>query len=95
MFGHHHSFCVGLALEATRDEFIPTDYADDGSGQQSLLSFVRNETPHLAIEYERLLAGGSSPKNAQEDEVVGAELERTGEKDVPPSSLDDRLATLQ
>ena len=72
-------------LDATRYEFLPTEYADEGSGKQSLLSYVRDETPHLAMEYERVLAGGSSPKNAQEDEVVEAELERTGEKDVPPS----------
>jgi hypothetical protein len=36
-------------LEATRYEFIPTEYADDGSGRQSLLSYVREETPHLQL----------------------------------------------
>jgi hypothetical protein len=82
-------------LNATRYEFISTEYADEGSGKQSLLSFVRDETPHLAIEYELLLAGGPSPKKSQEDEVVEAQSEKSGKRDIPPSSLDDRLATLK
>jgi hypothetical protein len=82
-------------LDATRYEFVPTEYADEGSGKQSLLSFVRDETPHLAIEYELLLAGRPSPKKAQEDEVEEAQSEKSGERGSPPSSLDDRLATLQ
>ena len=55
---------------------------------------MRDETPHLAIEYERILAGGPNPKKAHEDEVVGAQPEKPGENDIPTSSLDDRLATL-
>jgi len=82
-------------LDATRYEFLPSEYADDGSGKQSLLSFVRDETPHLAIEYERLLAGGPSPKNAQEDEVEEAQSEKSDERGRPPSNIDDRLATLK
>jgi len=82
-------------LEATRYEFIPSEYADEGSGKQSLLSFVRDETPHLAIEYELLLAGGPSPKKSQEDEGGGTQLEKSVEPGRPPSSLDDRLATLK
>jgi hypothetical protein len=82
-------------LEATRYEFIPTEYADDGSGRQSLLSFVRDETPHLAIEYQLLLAGGPGPKEAQEDQVVGAQSEKFNESGRPSSSLDDRLANLK
>jgi len=49
----------------------------------------------LAIEYELLLAGGSSPRKAQEDEVVGAQSEKSEERGRPSSSLDDRLATLK
>ena len=82
-------------LNATRYEFVPSEYADEGSGQQSLLSFVRDETPHLAIEYERLLAGRPGPKEAQEDEMMGAQSEKSEERGRPPSSLDDRLATLK
>jgi len=44
----------------------------------------------LAIEYELLLAGGSSPRKAQEDEVVGAQSEKSEERGCPSSSLDDR-----
>ena len=47
----------------------------------------------LVIEYERILAGGPSPKKAQEDEVVGAQSEKSDASDRSPSSLDDRLAT--
>ena len=54
-----------------------------------------SETPHLAIEYERLLVGGPSPKKSQEDEVVEAQSEKSDEPGRPPSSLDDRLATLK
>jgi hypothetical protein len=82
-------------LDATRYEFLPSKYADEVSGKQSLLSFVRDETPHLAIEYELLLAGGPSPKRAQEDEGVEAQSEKSGEIGSSPSSLDDRLATLK
>ena len=49
----------------------------------------------LIIEYQQLLAGGPSPKNAQEDEVVEAQSEKSGEIGSPLSSLDDRLATLK
>lgn len=82
-------------LDATRYEFLPSEYADEGSDKQSLLSYVRDETPHLAIECQQLLAGGPSPKKAQEDEVVKAQSEKSGEIGRPPSSLDDRLATLK
>ena len=30
-------------LNATRYEFLPTEYADEGSDKQSLLSFVREQ----------------------------------------------------
>ena len=82
-------------LESTRYEFLPTEYANEGSGTQSLLSYVRDETPHLAIEYELLLAGGSSARKAQEDEVEEAQSEKSEEPGSPSSSLDDRLATLK
>ena len=82
-------------FEATRYEFLPSEYADEGSGRQSLLSFVRDETPHLAIEYELFLAGGPSPKKAQEEEVVGEQSEKSEEPSSSSSSLDDRLATLK
>ena len=59
-----------ISLFATEPEFLPTEYADEGSSKQSLGSFLRDETPHLAIKYQRLLAGGPSPEKAQEDEVV-------------------------
>ena len=49
----------------------------------------------LVSEYERILAGGPSPKKAQEDEVVGAQSEKSDASDRSPSSLDDRLATLK
>jgi hypothetical protein len=49
----------------------------------------------LIIEYELLLAGGPSPKKTQEDEMVGAQSEKSVEPGRPPSSLDDRLATLK
>ena len=82
-------------LDATRYEFLPSEYADEGSGKQSLLSFVRDETPHLAIEYQLLLAGELSPQEAQEIEGVTAQPEKSEENGRPPSSLDDRLATLK
>jgi hypothetical protein len=84
-------------LDATRYEFLPTEYADEGSSKQSLGSFLRDETPHLVIEYQRLLAGGPSPEKAQEDEVVGKQSEKAGDGDRgrPPSSLQDRLGTLK
>ena len=49
----------------------------------------------LAIEYELLLAGGPIPKKAQEGEVVGEQSEKSENLSSPPSSLDDRLATLK
>ena len=82
-------------LDATRYEFLPSEYADEGSGKQSLGSFLREETPHLAIEYQQLLAGESSPKNAQEEEGVASQSEKSDERGRPPLSLDDRLATLK
>ena len=82
-------------LEATRYEFVPTEYVNEDSGKQSLLSFVRDETPHLAIEYQLLLAGGPSPKAAQEEKMVGAQAEKSDEWGGSSSSLDDRLATLK
>ena len=84
-------------LDATRYEFLPTEYADEGSSKQSLGSFLRDETPHLVIEYQRLLAGGPSPEKTQEDEVVGTQSEKAGDGDRgrPPSSLQDRLGTLK
>jgi hypothetical protein len=82
-------------LEATRYEFVPTEYADEGSGKQSLFSFVRDETPHLAIEYQRLVAGEPDLQEAQEIERVEAQSEKFKEHGRPPPSLDDRLATLK
>jgi len=79
-------------LDATRYEFLPSEYADEGSDKQSLLSYVRDETPHLAIEYQQLLAGEAGPQ--VEGEVVEAQSEKSDASDRSPSSLDDRLATL-
>jgi hypothetical protein len=81
-------------LNATRYEFLPTEYADEGSGTQTLLSFVRDETPHLAIEYQVLLARGRAFQEAQERESLGAQSVNPGEIGSPSSSLDDRLTTL-
>jgi hypothetical protein len=43
-------------LEATRYEFLPTEYSVAMAGKTSSLSFLRDEIPHLAIEYQSLLA---------------------------------------
>jgi len=45
-------------LSAPRYEFAETDYAYAGSKKKSLHSSLRQETPHLAIEYTRFLAEG-------------------------------------
>jgi hypothetical protein len=82
-------------LNATRYELVPSPFSAKRSNDSSLLSLLRDETPHLAIEYKLLLAGGPSPKKAQEDEVVEAQSEKSEERGRPPSSLDDRLATLK
>lgn len=59
-------------LDATRYEFLPTEYAHEGSGKQSLPSFIRDETPHLVIEYQHFLAGGRGVKERQERVGVAA-----------------------
>jgi hypothetical protein len=43
-------------LSAPRYEFAETDYVYAGSKKKSLLSSLRQETPHLAIDYTRLFA---------------------------------------
>jgi hypothetical protein len=39
-----------------RYEFVLTEHSKEGSEKKSLLSSLRQKTPHLAIEYTQLLA---------------------------------------
>ena len=54
-------------LNAPRYEFAETDYAYAGSKKKSLLSSLRQETPHLAIDYTRLLAEGLDHHSPQDE----------------------------
>lgn len=54
-------------LSAPRYEFAETDYAYAGSKKKSLLSSLRQETPHLVIEYQQLLAEGLDHKVPQDE----------------------------
>ncbi len=84
-------------LEATRFEFVPTDYSVEDSEKPSLLSILKQETPHLAIEYQQLLAGGPSLKNVQgpeaDDENVRPMDTETSDRSL--SSLENRLGKLK
>jgi hypothetical protein len=54
-------------LSAPRYEFAETDYAYAGSKKKSLLSSLRQETPHLVIEYQQLIAEGLDQNGPQEE----------------------------
>lgn len=47
-------------LNATRYEFVPTPLSAESSEDTSLLSLLSDETPHLIIEYEKILDAGAS-----------------------------------
>ena len=55
-------------LNAPRYEFAETDYAYAGSRKKSLLSSLRQETPHLAIDYTQLLAEELDQNGYQDEE---------------------------
>jgi hypothetical protein len=55
-------------LSAPRYEFVQTEHSKEGSEKKSLLSSLRHKTPHLAIEYQQLLAEGLDPNDPQEEE---------------------------
>ena len=55
-------------LSAPRYEFAETDYAYAGSRKKSLLSSLRQETPHLAIDYTQLLAEELDQNGYQDEE---------------------------
>jgi hypothetical protein len=44
-------------LSAPRYDFVLTEHSKEGSKKKSLFSSLRQETPHLIIEYQQLLAG--------------------------------------
>ena len=54
-------------LSAPRYEFAETDYAYAGSKKKSLHSSLRQETPHLVIEYQQLLAEALDHNGPQDE----------------------------
>ena len=54
-------------LSAPRYECAETDYAYAGSKKKSLHSSLRQETPHLVIEYQQLLAEALDHNGPQDE----------------------------
>jgi hypothetical protein len=84
-------------LDATRYEFVPTDFSVEDSEEPSLLSILKQETPHIAIEYQQLLAGGPGQNNMRDTKV---DIENVSPLDTEPtdhlpSSLEQRLSKLK
>jgi hypothetical protein len=50
-----------------RYDFVLTEHSKEGSEKKSLLSSLRQKTPHLAIEYTQLLAQ-ELDQNAHQEE---------------------------
>jgi hypothetical protein len=84
-------------LEGRRYEFLHTEFTHPhkDSGDQSILSFLMEETPHLVLEYQRLLTRASDSKEAQDEAGKGALSENSDGSGIPPSSIEERLATLK
>jgi hypothetical protein len=74
-------------LEGRRYEFLHTEFTHPHKdpGDQSLLSFFVEETPHLVMEYQRLLPGASDSKEILDEKGKGALLENSDGSVIPPS----------
>jgi hypothetical protein len=84
-------------LDATRYEFVPIDYSILGSGKTSWLSVLREETPHLVIDYKKWLAAGSGLQKVQGAEAndEGVSPMNTDTSNRSSADLEDRLAKLK
>ena len=84
-------------LEATRYEFIPTDFSVKDSGKTSWLSVLREETPHLVIDYKKWLTAGSGLQKVQGAEAndEGVSPMNTDTSNRSSADLEDRLAKLK
>jgi len=84
-------------LEGRRYEFLHTEFTHPHKdpGDQSLLSFLMEETPHLVMDYQRLLPGASDSKEILDEKGKGALLENSDGSVIPPSNIEERLATLK
>ena len=67
-------------LDAPEYEFVSTEYTQKVPEKEFLRSLLGRDTPHLVIEYKRLLAGKVGPKNPDEGQNKGASGALTGEK---------------
>ena len=76
---------------------MPTDYSVEDSEKPSWFSILKQETPHLAIEYQQLLAGGPSQKNVEGTETDQDDSGRmnTEASDRSLTSLENRLDKLK
>ncbi len=84
-------------LNATRYEFVPIEYSIEVSGETSWLSILREETPHLVIDYKKWLAGGSGLQKLQGSEAndEGVSPMNTDTSDRSSSDLENSLAKLK
>ena len=62
-------------LNATRYEFVPSSFATKHSNDASLLSLLQDETPHLIIEYEKLLETISRVDQNQGKDAAGQPIQ--------------------
>ena len=80
-----------------RYNFLLTEHSKEGSEKKSLLSSLKQKTPHLAIEYTQLLAAVTISKNVQragkDNDEVGPRT--TDASDHSPSNFENRLARLK
>ncbi|HBP87177.1 MAG TPA: SHOCT domain-containing protein [Nitrospirales bacterium] len=85
-------------LEATRFEFLPMEYSVAVAGKTSPFPFWQEEIPHVAIEYQSLLArgpGAQERKGLKETEVRGAREVKSEGSGTPMSAIGDRLVELK
>ena len=83
-------------LNATRYELVPSPFSAKRTDDSSLLSLLRDETPHLAIEYQNVYWPGDRVLRTLKRARWWKHSQRIAdERSSPPSSLDQRLATLK